>query len=241
MSRIKQHVITLTAIALLGVLGAHPAKAQMAVIDAANLKQAIQEVISWHQQLQGMEQQYLELQQTYGSLTGPRGMQLLLPIPVSSRNYLPMTYAQLLGVMSGSSAQYPNLAAQVQASVQSNAILPAPQLATFSPSAQGYVTQSRQTAATLNMLAQQSQANASNNFGTLQGLITALGSTQDTKASLDLSGRIQSEQVMTETNQIKTEALYQTIQAQALQNQETAREAAIKMQGSQASLAPISW
>lgn len=241
MPNIKQHVVTLTAIALLCVLGATPAKAQMAVIDAANLKQAIQEVISWGQQLKGMAQQYQELQETYGSLTGPRGMQSLLPIPFASRNYLPMNYAQLLGVMSGSSAQYPGLAALVQATVQSNAILLSPELATISQSAQRYLTQSRQTAATLNMLALESQANASNNFGTLQGLIAALASTQDTKASLDLSGRIQSEQVMTQTNQIKTEALYQAIQAQALQNQETAREAAVKMQGSQASLAPISW
>jgi hypothetical protein len=91
------------------------------------------------------------------------------------------------------------------------------------------------------MLSQQNQANASNNFSNVQTLITALGSTADTKASADLSGRIQSEQVMTQTNQIKTDALYQSVQAQQLQNAQLAREAAVKQQGAQVSLTQISW
>ena len=37
----------------------------MPVIDAANLAQAIQEVLSWGQQLQGMASSYQQLQSTY--------------------------------------------------------------------------------------------------------------------------------------------------------------------------------
>jgi hypothetical protein len=91
------------------------------------------------------------------------------------------------------------------------------------------------------MLSQQNQANASSNFSNVQTLISALGSTADTKASADLNGRIQSEQVMTQTNQIKTDALYQSVQAQQLQNAQLAREAAVRQQGAQTTLTPIAW
>jgi type IV secretion system protein VirB5 len=232
-----------------GSLGAAaPASAGMPVIDVANLAQAIQQVLSWGQQLQGMTQQYNELvqsyqqlQSTYNSLTGPRGMQNLLPVSLSNRNYLPLNYSQMTGVINGTSTAYPVLSSQVQTSIQANAILSTQGLSGLSPQAQQYVRQSRQAAATLSMLSQQTQANASGNFNNVQTLISALGSTADTKASADLNGRIQSEQVMTQTNQIKTDALYQSVQAQQLQNAQLAREAAVRQQGAQTSLTPITW
>src|ERR1700675_382666 len=232
---------------LIGALGlasvgvATPASAGMPVIDAANLAQAIQQVLSWGQQLQGMTQQYMQLQSTYSSLTGPRGMQNLLYVPLANRNYLPANYAQMMGVINGTSTAYPVLSSQVQTSIQTNAILSTQGLSGLSPQAQQFVRQSRQSAATLSMLSQASQANASNNFSNVQSLISALGATADTKASADLNGRIQSEQVMTQTNQIKTDALYQSVQAQQLQNAQLAREAAVKQQGAQTTLTPISW
>lgn len=232
------------AVAVLGVTGlvaTSPANAGMPVIDVANLAQAIEQVLSWGQQLQGMEQQYMQLQSTYSSLTGSRGMQSLLPISLANRNYLPANYAQLASVMNGTSTTYAALSAQVQGSIQANAILSPQGVNRFSVQAQAYLRQQRQSAATLSMLSQQSQANASNNFSNVQSLIGALGSTADTKASADLSGRIQSEQVMTQTNQIKTDALYQNVQAQQLQNAQLAREAAIKQQGAQSTLTPIAW
>jgi type IV secretion system protein VirB5 len=232
-----------------GSLGAAaPASAGMPVIDVANLAQAIQQVLSWGQQLQGMTQQYNELvqsyqqlQSTYNSLTGPRGMQNLLSVPLANRNYLPANYSQLSSVINGTSTAYPALSSQVQTSIQSNAILTIQGVGGLSPQAQQFVRQARQAAATLSMLSQQNQANASNNFSNVQTLISALGSTADTKASADLNGRIQSEQVMTQTNQIKTDALYQNVQAQQLQNAQLAREAAVKQQGAQTSLTPITW
>jgi type IV secretion system protein VirB5 len=238
----------IAVLGLAGVGAAAPASAGMPVIDVANLAQAIQQVLSWGQQLQGMAQQYTklvqsyeQLQSTYNSLTGPRGMQNLLYVPLASRNYLPANYSQMSGVINGTSTAYPVLSSQVQTNIQTNAVLTTQGLNGLSPQAQAYVRQSRQAAATLSMLSQQNQANASNNFSNVQTLITALGSTADTKASADLSGRIQSEQVMTQTNQIKTDALYQSVQAQQLQNAQLAREAAVKQQGAQVSLTQISW
>jgi len=238
----------IVVLGLASVGAAAPASAGMPVIDVANLAQAIQQVLSWGQQLQGMAQQYTklvqsyeQLQSTYNSLTGPRGMQNLLYVPLASRNYLPANYTQMSGVINGTSTAYPALSSQVQTNIQTNAVLTTQGLNGLSPQAQQYVRQSRQAAATLSMLSQQNQANASSNFSNVQTLITALGSTADTKASADLSGRIQSEQVMTQTNQIKTDALYQSVQAQQLQNVQLAREAAVKQQGAQVSLTQISW
>jgi type IV secretion system protein VirB5 len=238
----------IVVLGLASVGAAAPASAGMPVIDVANLAQAIQQVLSWGQQLQAMAQQYTklvqsyeQLQSTYNSLTGPRGMQNLLYVPLASRNYLPANYTQMSGVINGTSTAYPALSSQVQTNIQTNAVLTTQGLNGLSPQAQQYVRQSRQAAATLSMLSQQNQANASSNFSNVQTLITALGSTADTKASADLSGRIQSEQVMTQTNQIKTDALYQSVQAQQLQNAQLAREAAVKQQGAQVSLTQISW
>ena len=239
-------LVTVLGLASVGV--ATPASAGMPVIDAANLAQAIQEVLSWGQQLQGMERQYSQLlqsyrqlQSTYNSLTGARGMQNLLQISMASRNYLPVTYAQLTGVINGTSTAYPVLSSQVQTSIQSNAVLNTQRVGGLSPQAQQYLLQSRQAAATLSMLSQQSQANASGNFSNVQTLISALGTTADTKASADLNGRIQSEQVMTQTNQIKTDALYQSVQALQMQNAQLAREAAVLQQSAQSTLTPIRW
>lgn len=233
--------VLIAVLGLASVGAAAPASAGMPVIDVANLAQAIQQVLSWGQQLQGMTQQYQQLQTTYSSLTGPRGMQNLLYVPLANRNYLPANYSQMTGVINGTSTAYPVLSAQVQTSIQTNAVLNNQGLNGLSPQAQIYVRQSRQAAATLKMLSQETQANASNNFSNVQTLIGALGTTADTKASADLSGRIQSEQVMTQTNQIKTDALYQSVQAQQLQNAQLAREAAVKQQGAQVSLTQIAW
>ena len=233
--------VLIVVLGLASVGAAAPASAGMPVIDVANLAQAIQQVLSWGQQLQGMTQQYQQLQTTYSSLTGPRGMQNLLYVPLANRNYLPANYSQMTGVINGTSTAYPVLSAQVQTSIQTNAVLNNQGLNGLSPQAQIYVRQSRQAAATLKMLSQETQANASNNFSNVQTLIGALGTTADTKASADLSGRIQSEQVMTQTNQIKTDALYQSVQAQQLQNAQLAREAAVKQQGAQVSLTQIAW
>jgi type IV secretion system protein VirB5 len=238
---LRNHVFSALLISAMGAGFTAPVHAGVPVIDVANLAQAIQQVISWGQQLEGMVQQYQQLQSTYSSLTGPRGMQGLVPIALTQRNYLPATYAQLQGVMNGSSASYAPLAAQVQSAVQSNAVLSSAQVLTLPSSAQAFLNQSRRSAATLAMLSQQTQSSASTNFSTLQGLISALGSTQDTKASADLSGRIQSEQVMTQTNQIKTDALYQTVQAQQLQNAQTARELAVQAMGRMSDAPALQW
>jgi type IV secretion system protein VirB5 len=231
LGNVRKNLIAAVAVAAMSCAISSPAKAGMPVIDIANLAQAIQQVISWGQQLQAMSAHLQQLQQTYQSLTGPRGMQNLLPITTGARNYLPTDYSELMNVINGTSTTYAGLAGQVQGIIQNNAVLTNGQTANLSPRALQLLTQGRQSAAALAMVSQQTQANASSNFGSLQGLIAALGLTSDTKASADLQGRIQSEQVMTTTNQIKTDAMYQTINAQELQRQQQTREAVVASLG----------
>src|SRR5882762_5359282 len=100
-------LVFFVVLGLASIGAAAPASAGMPVIDVANLAQAIQQVLSWGQQLQGMTQQYTQLQSTYSSLTGPRGMQNLLYVPLTNRNYLPASYSQMTGVINGTSTAYP--------------------------------------------------------------------------------------------------------------------------------------
>ncbi len=57
-----------------GSVASNAAHAGIPVIDAANLAQAIQQVMSWAQQYQQMVSQLQQLQQQYASLTGSRGL-----------------------------------------------------------------------------------------------------------------------------------------------------------------------
>jgi hypothetical protein len=228
---LRKKLIAAAGLIAMSVGIAVPANAEMPVIDAANLTQAIHQVISWGQQLQGMEQQYNQLVYTYQSLTGPRGMQNVLPLTLTARNYLPPDYAELMSVMNGTSVTYALLAGQVQGTIQSNAVLNQRQVGGLSQRAQSILGLGRQDAATLSMLSRTTQSNASNNFGNVQGLIARVGSTTDTKASADLSGRIQSEQIATTTNQIKTEALYQAVNAREMTRDQQITEAAVASLG----------
>jgi hypothetical protein len=228
--RLRLHFALLTASAF-GLLHPYPASAQWAVIDSANLQQSLKQVTAWSAQHQDMLQHLQQLEMAYAAITGGRGMQALLPIALATRNYLPPNNNELMKVLNGISTSYPILANQVQGIIASNAVLSNRQVATLSPQAQQVLLQGRQAAAALSMLSQQSQANSSSNFGQLQGLITVLGMTHDTKASADLQGRIAAEQVMTTNNQTKTDAMYRTVQAQEMLRQQQVSEQVVESVG----------
>ena len=52
----------------------------MAVIDVAAIKQLVAQINYWKQQIDAMKKELNQLQQTHAALTGPRGMQALLPL-----------------------------------------------------------------------------------------------------------------------------------------------------------------
>jgi type IV secretion system protein VirB5 len=221
---------TLVLVSLLSFMSVRPAAAQWAVIDVAAIQQLITEVQTLHQQLTTAQNQLSQSQSEFASITGIRGMQLLLSGTV--RNYLPTDVTQLSQVMSGSSGSYPALAASVSSLISSNAVLTPTQVASFSPAEQAQLTTARQSPALLAALAQTALANSSSRFTSLQTLITALGGASDQKAVLDLNARIAAEQGMLQNEATKIQVLYQLAQSQEWARVQRAREQAIAGQGS---------
>src|SRR6266853_4310402 len=118
----KQSLVIAAALTLFGIAPA--ARAQWAVIDVGAIAQLMQEVQQMQQALQTAQNQLNQAQQTYQSMTGGRGMQLLLSGTV--RNYLPGSWAQVSTALAG----------PIQAIVNANAALTAQQWAELSPAEQ---------------------------------------------------------------------------------------------------------
>jgi type IV secretion system protein VirB5 len=226
----KSHIamrITLPAIALL-LSVALPATAQFAVIDVASVTQLIQQAQTLVRQLEQAQQQVAQAQALYRSLTGPRGMQLLLNGTV--RNYLPTDWQQLTAAMQGSGT-YGALSADIRVAVSGNAVLSASQLAALPASTQVQITTSRNNVALLQALTHEALANSSNRFGAIQQLIQAIPTATDQKGILDLQARIGAEQSMLQNEQTKLQALYQAALSQAQVLSQQAREQAIAETG----------
>jgi type IV secretion system protein VirB5 len=207
-----------------------PAQAQWAVVDAQAIVQLVQEVQTMEQQLQTARAQLTQAQQALQTMTGGRGMQLLLS--GVTRNYLPVSWPQLTSVMRGGAGSFPALAADVNNALLANAILSPQQLSSLSPGSQQRITAVRQAAALQQALAQEALANSSSRFGSLQGLIAAIPAASDQKGALDLQARISAELAMLQNEQTKTQILNQTMLAQQAVNQEQERETDLVEQGS---------
>jgi type IV secretion system protein VirB5 len=217
------------AICLTISLAAAPAaRAQWAVVDVGAITQLIQEVRTMGQQLLTAQAQLQQAKSTLQSMSGGRGMQLLLN--GTNRNYLPTNSAQLLGAMQGNGS-YPRLNLDVRNAVNANAVLTPAQLATLSPPDQQRITAARQAAAMRQAVAQEALANSSGRFAALQSLISAIGSATDQKAILDLQARIAAELAMLENEQTKLEVLAQAGVALDAANAQRALEQSIAEQG----------
>ncbi|HEY0747322.1 MAG TPA: type IV secretion system protein, partial [Steroidobacteraceae bacterium] len=136
-----QWIVACLSVSLAGV---PTARAQWAVIDAPAIVQLIQEEQTMAQQLATARAQLLQAQQALQTMTGNRGMELLLSGTL--RNYQPTNWAQVTGVMQGSGG-FSTLSSEVQNLVTANAVLSAQRLATLSPGAQQLIQSQRQWSA----------------------------------------------------------------------------------------------
>jgi type IV secretion system protein VirB5 len=212
----------------LSLAAAPAARAQWAVIDVGAITQLIQEVQTMSQQLITAEAQLQQAKNTLQSMSGGRGMQMLLS--GTNRNYLPTSSAQLTSAMQGSGA-YPGLTLDVRTAVNTNAVLTPSQLAVLAPSDQQQIAAARQTAALRQALAQEALANSSNRFAALQSLISAIGSAGDQKGILDLQARITAELAMLQNEQTKLQVLAQAGDALNAANAQRTLELSIAGQG----------
>lgn len=224
------------------------AKAGIPVIDVTAVANLMQQIMYWQQQISSMQRQYDQLKaskdqlaQTYGAMTGTRGMEQLLPIPEHARNYLPPTYGELMSTLNGSSASYTGLAGHVQSIMKANSVLSGTQMNALSPELRQIVEQGRQSAAFLNGMTQSAYQNTSQRFSALQQLINRIATAQDPKAIQDLQARIQAEQSMLTNEQTKLQSLYQIAQSEELTRKQRIREQSASEIGSTRSLPTITY
>lgn len=219
---------TSLAACMLVAFAATPARAQWPVIDVQSIAELVQQIQTMRQQVLLAQSQLAQAQQAFKSMTGGRGMQLLLA--GIDRNYLPTSSAQLFGSLQGGAA-YPALSGDLRSALAANAVLSPVQLNGLAPGDRQQIVAARQSAALRQSVAQEALSNSSNRFASIQTLIGAIGGATDQKAILDLAARISAELAMLQNEQTKLQVLAQTLQAQDAVNALRDREQAVAEHG----------
>ncbi|MCC7684725.1 P-type DNA transfer protein VirB5 [Janthinobacterium sp. FW305-128] len=179
-------------------------QAQWAVIDAAAIKQQIEQVAAWKKQFAQMQNQLQTQKETFQSMNGSRGMAALVNNP-SLRSYLPKDYKQILNSGFGNSAQ---IRADAKKFGIENTKLDA-----RGDAAKAFENSANQ-AAVNRATAEEGYKQASDRFAGIQQLLDKVNDAPDPKAISDLQARIQAEQVMLQNENIKLQMLSQLAQAQ---------------------------
>ena len=226
--------------AVLGLGVAPAAHATYPVIDVAAIKQLVAQINFWKQQIAAMQKEFNQLQQTHAALTGPRGMQALLPLSDAQRNYLPKDWAGVADVLAGKSQQYAALAAAVEAGLAEHAVLDPERLAAMGDAERGSIEEARRASMGLAVMTREAYAQAGARFASLALLVQAIGNAGDAKAIADLQGRIAAEQTMLENEQAKLALLAQVAAAEREVRAQQRREMAIAGHGTfEARLRPV--
>jgi type IV secretion system protein VirB5 len=222
----SRSIQSVLAILIVSIVSVSPARAQWAVVDAPAIVQLIQEVSDLEEVIATARNQLQQAQQALQTMTGDRGMELLLSGTV--RNYLPSGWQQVANAVQGGGGA---LAADIQNNVVANSVLSPQRLATLSPDSQQLIQAARQWGAARQSIAHQALANSSNRFASLQTLISTIGSAGDQKGILDLQARINAELGMLQNEQTKLQVLNQSMLAQESTLKQQAREMAIEAHG----------
>ncbi|HMN43828.1 MAG TPA: type IV secretion system protein [Povalibacter sp.] len=213
------------------------ASAQFAVVDAAAIVRLTQQIQSMREQLETTRQQLTQARQTYEAMRGGRGMERLLEGTV--RNYLPPSWEELESAVVNASVQYQQLANEVRALQQQNAVLGPQALELLSPRDRQELERARQAVAMHQVTARAALTASSQRFESLQRLIDAIPAAGDQKAILDLQARIAAEQGMLVNEQTKLQMLAVAIEAERNARRQRLKEQAIDAFGSLRDLPPI--
>lgn len=171
------------------------ASAQWAVIDAANLGQAIKQVQAWAQQYNQMRAQIENMNNQLKAMTGDRGMATLLPTLAPA---MPSDWVQSMT----------NLSALAQQIRRSQAVLTPQQASYMSQQLQQFLSQAQNLSAANQAMAQTAFNDAAMRQSRLQTLTATLATTQDPKAAYDLANRIAIEHaaLLQDQNQLEAAA-----------------------------------
>jgi type IV secretion system protein VirB5 len=220
----------LTAAVALCLAANAPAHAITAVIDAAVLTQAIQQVQAWATQYQQMQSQIAQLRQTQASMSGDRGMAGLLGN--QNRSYLPSNWNAAMTTLNSGGTTYGQLAAAAQQIKQAQSVLSSQEASRMTPQMQEYLEQTRNLAASQQAIGQSAYNTAAQRVNTLQALTNALNGQTDPKAVLDLQARIASEQAALQNDGIQLQAIAQLTAAQGAAQQSMVNEMRSQLSGS---------
>ncbi len=169
------------------------ASAQMAVVDSANLGQALKQVKAWADQYQQMKVQIDVLNYQFKALTGDRGMSTLLP---TLAPMMPQDWGRSMTELS-------SLANQIR---QSQAVLTPQQVSNMSTQLQQFLANAQNISAANQAMAQMAFNDAASRQTRLQTLTSALATTKDPKAAYDLANRIAIEHAALTKDQNQLEA-----------------------------------
>jgi type IV secretion system protein VirB5 len=185
---------------------------------------------AWQQQLTSMRLQLLQMEQTRIALTGGRGMEKLLPLTSTDRNYLPIDAAGLAATAAGSGG-YSGLTSNMNQYVSANAVLTPQDLAQLPAADVARLSALRQTIALRESLMSEAYSRSSARFTELGVLITTIGTAPDAKAVADLQARIGAEQTMLQNETAKIATLDHYASAQREADDLALREAIVKGHG----------
>ena len=168
--------------------------------------QEVTQVISWALQYQQMVEEFQQLEETYRSLNGARGMEELVNNP-EIRKYLPEDYA---GVLQQGYGNWLELR-QLLESIEGN---------------KSIYDRTRDKLAIDEAMTQEAYRQASKRIQDIQVLLDKLKDTPDAKDIADLQGRIQAEQAMIQNERVKLSMLQSL---QAIEARKLAEQTSIKL------------
>lgn len=216
------------------------AHAGIPVIDAANLAQAVQQVVAWGQQYSQMVASLQNQLAAIKNMEGNFGMGALSAAGLeTAQSMLPQSIQDLQNAINNPNGQFGALQTSIQQFMKQNNILdPNATFGAGTPAAQEMQGVQEQNATNL-AAAQAAYKNITDSMANIQSLINQVSASPSAKQVMNLQARIQAQNALiaNSTNQLK--ALQLTQQAQQATEAEQARERFIQSVNNPGP--PVSW
>lgn len=221
------------AVALTATVGS--ANAGIPVIDVANLANSLQQVIAWGQQYTQMvdqistaRQQYTQLQSTYNSMTGNRGLGTLLngAVDQAARRYLPADGAQIGQLVNGVTG-YGGLQATINSYRSRVTSMPSNTYRVGSEERRVFDARIN-SMATQQAIGESAFTSTSQRTSDLENMISTIGVADDPKAIAEVNARIAAQQALIANEATRLQALSYMQQLEQQKNDQAARETVAK-------------
>ena len=208
------------------------ANAGVPVIDAANLVQSIQQVLAWSQQfdqmvqqIRTMENQYAQLQNTYNSFTGGRGLGTILNTVVdqAARRYLPDAADDVDALASGAVPRYAALQSTIAGFKTAVTSTNSTTFGTGTTAANTLIAKIN-SLATQKALGQAAYTSAAQRTTDLENMISTIGVADDPKAIAEMQARIGAQQALVANENAKVQSMAYMQAYEQQQNEQRANE-----------------